>query len=34
MNNRDRIIIEKIIDYCDQLKQTCQIFESSLAEFS
>lgn len=34
MNNRDRIIIEKIIDYCDQLEQACQIFESSLEEFS
>lgn len=34
MNDRDYLLIEKIIDYCDQLEQACLRFDHSLAQFT
>ena len=34
MNNKDRLILQKIVEYCDQISETCSVFGNSLEGFS
>lgn len=34
MNNRDRLILEKIIDYCGQIESACDMFSNAEEAFT
>lgn len=34
MNNKDQLILQKIVEYCDQISETCAAFGNSLEGFS
>lgn len=33
MKNKDLIIMEKILDYCDQIKEACDMFGNDFEKF-
>ncbi len=33
MKNRDRIILKKILDYCKQLQEACEMFDNDYNTF-
>ena len=33
MKNRDKVILKKILDYCNQIREACDMFENDYNKF-